>query len=185
MRLIFIRHGMTAGNLEKRYIGSTDEPLSPAGAAALRARTYPVADVLYCSPMRRCVETAEILYPGKKPVLIPDFRECDFGRYEGKSYPELIHDAPYLAWVESGGVLPFPDGEDTAAFKARCAAAFCRVTEKHAADDTLAFVVHGGTIMSILETYEPSHTYFGWQCKNGEGYRAVFADGIITVEGAL
>lgn len=74
--------------------------------------------MLYCSPMRRCVETAEILYPGKKPVLIPDFRECDFGRYEGKNYPELIHDAPYLAWVESGGVLPFPDGEDTAAFKA-------------------------------------------------------------------
>ena len=59
------------------------------------------------------------------------------------------------------------------------------MTEKHAADDTLAFVVHGGTIMSILEAYEPSHTYFGWQCKNGEGYRAVFADGIITVEGAL
>ena len=118
-------------------------------------------------------------------MLIPDFRECDFGRYEGKNYPELIHDAPYLAWVESGGVLPFPDGEDTAAFKARCAAAFCRVTEKHAADDTLAFVVHGGTIMSILEAYEPSHTYFGWQCKNGEGYRAAFADGIITAVEAL
>ena len=141
MRLIFIRHGMTAGNLVKRYLGhSREEYERMIGRDAL--------NVIYEQDRKRVFEAAQKA-------------------------------------VESGGVLPFPDGEDTAAFKARCAAAFCRVTEKHAADDTLAFVVHGGTIMSILEAYEPSHTYFGWQCKNGEGYRAAFADGIITAVEAL
>ena len=31
IELLFIRHGATAGNLQRRYIGRTDEPLCPAG----------------------------------------------------------------------------------------------------------------------------------------------------------
>lgn len=185
MTIYFIRHGMTAGNLEKRYIGSTDEPLCGEGKAFLRSRTYPRADFIYCSPMRRCLETAEILYPDGEPIVVPDFRECDFGRYEGKNYAELKEDAPYLKWVESGGALPFPDGEDTAAFRARCAAAFLRVVETHGETDALALVVHGGTIMSILSVYEPSHDYFRWQCSNGHGYAASFSAGILTVTGEI
>ncbi len=185
MTIYFIRHGMTAGNLERRYIGSTDEPLCEEGKALLRSRTYPRADFVYCSPMRRCLETAAILYPDKAPVAVPDFRECDFGRYEGKNYAELKADAPYLKWVESGGALPFPDGEDTAAFRARCAAAFLRVAGTCKTGDTLALVVRGGTIMSILSAYEPSHDYFRWQCPNGHGYASSFSEGILTVTGEL
>ena len=35
MKLIFIRHGKTAGNLERRYIGRTDEPLCDEGIAEI------------------------------------------------------------------------------------------------------------------------------------------------------
>ena len=77
MTIYFIRHGMTAGNLEKRYIGSTDLPLCQEGKALLSERLYPEADTLYCSPMQRCLETAAMIYPDKKPIVIPDFRECD------------------------------------------------------------------------------------------------------------
>ena len=185
MTIYFIRHGMTAGNLEKRYIGSTDLPLCQEGKALLSERLYPEADTLYCSPMQRCLETAAMIYPDKKPIVIPDFRECDFGRYEGKNYAELTEDAPYLRWVESGGVLPFPDGEDTDAFRARCTAAFAGVVKTHQAEDTLALVVHGGTIMSILESYEPSHSYFAWQCKNGHGYCTSYENGILRETGEI
>ena len=58
MRAVFIRHGLTAGNLEKRYIGSTDEPLCGEGIARLKMRTYPRCEVLVCSPMKRCLQTA-------------------------------------------------------------------------------------------------------------------------------
>ena len=36
MEIILIRHGKTKGNLEKRYIGVTDEPLTDEGAHELR-----------------------------------------------------------------------------------------------------------------------------------------------------
>ena len=35
--ILFIRHGSTAGNLEKRYIGRTDEPLCEVGIAQIEA----------------------------------------------------------------------------------------------------------------------------------------------------
>ena len=185
MTVYLIRHGATAGNRERRYIGSTDEPLSPEGAAALAGHIYPAADVLYVSPMRRCLETAALIYPDLTPVAVNDLRECDFGRYEGKNYAELTADAPSLRWVESGGALPFPDGEDTAAFKARTTAAFASCVARHGETERLAFVVHGGTIMSILEKWEARHSYFDWQCKNGAGYAAVWKNGVLRVIGEI
>ena len=124
MRLILIRHGQTRGNLERRYIGCrTDEPLCEAGVAALRTRTYPPAARVFASPMRRCLETAALIYPGVEPELVEDFRECDFGAFEGMNYAELNGRADYQAWIDSGGELPFPGGESRAAFAARCARA--------------------------------------------------------------
>lgn len=55
LELVFIRHGQTAGNEQRRYIGqSDDQPLSEAGRAQLQewqaAKKYPPADALYVSP---------------------------------------------------------------------------------------------------------------------------------------
>ena len=81
--LILIRHGKTAGNLLGRYIGSrTDEPLCDEGREGLAGKQLPEVERLYVSPMKRCVETAEILWPGfdrKKMQKVTDLRECDFG----------------------------------------------------------------------------------------------------------
>ena len=54
MRVILIRHSKTAGNLLGRYIGTTDESLCPEGIALLKQKTYPLAEALYVSPMKRC-----------------------------------------------------------------------------------------------------------------------------------
>ena len=35
MKIVLIRHGATAGNIEKRYIGTTDEPLCDTGTAQI------------------------------------------------------------------------------------------------------------------------------------------------------
>ena len=63
MKLIFIRHGKTAGNLERRYIGRTDEPLCDEGIAEILGKEYHDADIVVASPMKRCVQTAELIYP--------------------------------------------------------------------------------------------------------------------------
>ena len=87
-RIYLIRHGLTAGNEEKRYIGRTDQPLSQKGMVALKGRNVPLADEIVISPMLRCRQTAELLFPGRRYQVIDDFRECDLGKIEGKNYLE-------------------------------------------------------------------------------------------------
>ena len=171
MRIVFIRHGATSGNLEKRYIGTTDEPLCSEGIAELKRGRYPECEVLICSPMKRCIQTAELIYPKQNKVLCDDLRECSFGDFEGKNYAELSGCEYYQKWIDSGGELPFPNGETPSGFRRRCAEAFEKTVSRYANCDSAAFVVHGGTIMSILERYAvPHRDYFSWHCENGHGY---------------
>ena len=192
--LILIRHGKTAGNLLGRYIGSrTDEPLCDEGREGLAGKQLPEVERLYVSPMKRCVETAEILWPGfdrKKMQKVMDLRECDFGDFENKNYKELSGNGDYQAWIDSNGTLPFPNGESMDAFKSRCLEAFARIVEEvsGAEQEWIAsgktgifragIVVHGGTIMAILEQYGyPKAAYFDYQVKNGCGYRLTPVEG--------
>lgn len=192
--LILIRHGKTAGNLLGRYIGSrTDEPLCDEGREELAGKQLPEVERLYVSPMKRCVETAEILWPGfdrKKMQKVTDLRECDFGDFENKNYKELSGNGDYQAWIDSNGTLPFLNGESMDAFKSRCLEAFARIVEEvsGAEQEWIAsgktgifragIVVHGGTIMAILEQYGyPRAAYFDYQVKNGCGYRLTPVEG--------
>lgn len=173
--ILLLRHSLTKGNLEGRYIGSrTDEPLCQEGIRLLEDRVYPEVSRIYASPMRRCVETAQYIWPelASGIITVPKLRECDFGAFENKNYQELNGDPAYQAWIDSGGTLPFPGGESSACFRERCQDAFSQIVEviSHAEGRT-AIVVHGGTIMSILERYGyPKKDYFDYQVKNGCGY---------------
>ena len=184
MQIVFIRHSMTAGNLERRYIGCrTDEPLCEAGISLAQQKTaeirqtFPMPEVVLTSPMRRCVQTAEILFPGRAQVQIPEWTEMDFGRFEGKNYRELNGDPDYQAWIDSGGTLPFPGGESREAFIRRTTLGFARVLSYLRAENTMesameiraAAVVHGGTIMALCSSFSEG-AYFDFQVKNGEGY---------------
>lgn len=84
MRVCLLRHGETAWNAQGRYLGRTDLPLTPAGRAALGPAGFTPA-LVYVSPLRRTAETAEILFPGAEQSAVPDFREMDFGVFEGRS----------------------------------------------------------------------------------------------------
>ena len=174
MKWVLIRHGQTQGNLEQRYIGSgTDEPLCAKGKEALAASAYPAVRRVFASPMKRCIETARLIYPHIEPEIVEDFRECDFGAFENKSYAELSGRGDYQAWIDSGGEMPFPGGESRADFAARCVAAF----EHLDAQEDTALVVHGGTIMAIMASFAaPKGSYYNFQARNGEGY-VLYPDG--------
>ncbi|MGN0577071.1 MAG: histidine phosphatase family protein [Ruminiclostridium sp.] len=182
MRIIFIRHGKTAGNCGKRYIGKTDEPLSPEGIKELSEKNYPEAEIVISSRMKRCIETAKLIYPRQKHIVINGLEECDFGDFEGKNYKELSENPDYKSWVESGGILPFPKGESPADFKKRCIAAFNKATQKYKDKRVISFVVHGGTIMAVLEKYAlPKKDYFDYGVENGGGYITEFDGEIIRI----
>lgn len=157
--------------MERRYIGCrTDEPLCTHGIEMLKLKKYPPVRRIFASPMKRCIETAQLIYPGMPMELIDDFRECDFGDFENKNYAELNGQANYQAWIDSGGELPFPDGESRAEFALRCVRAFEALLRMDIRDDC-AIVAHGGTIMAIMEKYaQPLGGYYDFQVKNAAGY---------------
>lgn len=173
MTRLLIRHGATQGNLEGRYIGCrTDEPLCTEGIAELSRRRYPPARRVFVSPMKRCLETAALLYPGVRSEIVEDFRECDFGAFEGLCYAELNGRADYQRWVDACGELPFPGGESRASFAARCVRAYDALPE-----GDCALIVHGGVIMAIMEAHaRPRGGYYDFQVPCGDGY-VLRADG--------
>lgn len=173
IKLYFIRHSSTKGNEEKRHIGTTDESLSSFGCKLLEGKRYPKGELLFVSPMKRCVETARILYPRMTPIPIEELKECNFGEFENKNAKELAGNSMYQKWIDSNGTLGFPKGESREEFLQRNIRGFKRALEimiKQEAD-TGIFVVHGGTIMNLLHEFgEPRCDFYHWQVSNGCGY---------------
>lgn len=170
MEITMIRHFMTQGNVERRYIGTTDEPLLPGQSASF---DYPAARAVAVSPLRRCMETAEILYPDVGKYICGELKECDFGIFENKNYEELKDNPDYQRWLDSGGKIPFPGGEGMDAFCARCVKGFCNMVGQFIEEgySAAAFVVHGGTIMAVLDRFaHHEEGFYHWQVKNGEGF---------------
>lgn len=180
-RMILIRHGRTAGNLRGAYIGRSDEPLCSEGEDEIlslcREGYYPPAARVYCTPLRRTAQTAALIYPRLSPLAVEGLGECDFGEYEGKTYGELRALPGYCRWLESGGQVPFPGGEGRAAFCERCRRAFVRLLGSEPPRQDTALVLHGGTIMALMEAFVlPQHDFYHWQLKNGEGYLLRFEE---------
>ncbi|MBP1567239.1 MAG: histidine phosphatase family protein [Oscillospiraceae bacterium] len=181
MKITLIRHGMTAGNLEKRYIGRTDQRLCPEGTAKLENMNIAKSEILVTSPMKRCIETAEILFPRQSFEACEEMRECDFGDFEGKTSEELSSDRRYQDWIDSNGEMQFPNGELPEDFRNRCVHSFEQITEKYSYARSIAFVVHGGTIMAIMAKYsEPHKDYYNWMTGNASGWVCDF-DGHVLI----
>ena len=156
-RLLLIRHGEPEEDARGRCYGRLDVGLSPtgrfqAGAAAAALASEPV-DAVYASPRRRAVESARFLADAHhlEVVVEDDFREIDFGRFEGRSYDEIAVEDPetYRAWMERPTEVTFPGGESYAEMRERVARAARRVREAHAGR-TVAIVAHGGTNRVLL-----------------------------------
>ncbi len=90
-RILFIRHGRTAWNDQKRIQGHTDIPLNEAGRAELRAMSLPPEYrewPVQVSPLGRAVETARLLGL-TSPRLEPRLMEMNYGDWEGATWAEL------------------------------------------------------------------------------------------------
>ena len=131
MELILIRHGTTLGNLERRFIGTLDVDLAPQGEELARrvAPTLPAVQHVYRSPLKRCGQTARLLWPGVAESVIEELRETDFGPFEGKNHEELRDDPLYQKWLENPDFSQMPVGESAQAVVERVSAGLKRVAE--------------------------------------------------------
>ena len=161
--ITLIRHGKTPGNYEKRYIGITDEGMTLDGENEIISRHYPKCDIVFSSPLMRCIRTAELIYPECKPIII------DFGLFEGKNYIELAENKAYIDWIESGGTATFPNGESRDEANSRTMIGFQKLIKLSGDCKNISVVCHGGTIMAILSSLFDGY-YYSYHVENGEGY---------------
>ena len=165
---------MTQGNALRRYIGRTDDPLSPEGEAAARAAGgSELVTEVYVTPLRRTQQTAAILFPNAVQIVVPDLREMDFGDFENRSADDMEADAAYRTWVDGDCLAPCPNGESMESFAARVCDAFSKLIHalsKRGAE-TAVFVVHGGTVMSVLQKFaRPAVGFYDTLVKNCQGF---------------
>jgi alpha-ribazole phosphatase len=176
MEVLLVRHGKTAGNIARRYIGSTDEPLCDEGIEHAKCSgADDSVETVYVSPMKRAQETAKIKFPNAVLTICADLREMDFGDFECRSAEEMVEDPAYRRWVDSNCTLPCPNGEQMSGFSDRICRAFDAIVQAciDRGDERLVLVAHGGTLMSILDRYAvPQKKYYEWYVDNCGGYRA-------------
>ena len=173
----FICHGDIAETKGGAYIGVTDVSLSDKGREELveldKNNRYPYAPVLFSSPLKRCLETCQIIYPDKEPIVVDELSEIDFGLWEGKTAEELKHHESFQKWLSGDTNVKPPHGESSADFTRRICLMFQKIVDGLiATGHTEAVIVtHGGVIMTLLAVYGlPQAKPFEWAMNSGCGY---------------
>ncbi len=170
----FIRHGATLSNERREYQGWLDPPLLVKERERLKAirHRFRAPDLVFSSDLKRCHETASLLFPKHRIETTTYLRELHFGDFEGKRYEQLQHLSEYRHWIDHFRTAP-PNGESFDTFTARLEKGFAHISTQLTDDVTdVAVVTHGGVIRYFLETYAPiSKSFWEWSIPLGGGYQ--------------
>jgi len=191
-RLIAVRHGETAWNVEARLQGQLDIPLNERGEAQARRAARSLADdrpdVVVSSDLARARATAEAIAEFNQVPLLLDasLRERSFGSFEGMTHGEVEQRWPEQSqrWRSRDPDFAPGDGESLRVFFDRCVTATLRIAEEHAGK-TIVLVAHGGVLdclyraASRVELDAPRI----WQLDNAAINRLLHTDSGLTLVG--
>lgn len=155
-RIIAIRHGETAWNVDTRIQGQLDITLNDKGhwqaAMAADALASEAIDVIVSSDLARAYETAlAIANPHGLTVHTDNgLREREFGFFQGKTYAEIESQYPEMAlkWRKREPDFAPGGGESLLVFRERVAQCVSRLAQQHAGKN-LVIVSHGGVMDMI------------------------------------
>lgn len=147
-----LRHGDVEG--KKCFRGHTDEPLSPNGWQQMSTtiENYQ-ADLVVCSPLRRCAEFATEWSDQQNIKLIKmhEFKEINFGDWDGLSPEEIRLSAESelnVFWKNPAENTP-PNGEKLLDFQKRVLSGWQNLIEKYK-EQNILLISHGGVIRIII-----------------------------------
>jgi broad specificity phosphatase PhoE len=157
VRILLARHGETVFNVDGRWQGQADSPLTPRGLAQARELGRALADepiaAVYSSDLGRAMQTAaEVAAPhGLVVQAEPLLREIDVGGWTGKNRSQIDAAFPgsLPVWDKTPGDMRLPDGETLLEVQSRALAFVVERLPKHAGE-TVVVISHGAVGQTIL-----------------------------------
>ena len=155
-RVLAIRHGETAWNVDTRIQGQLDVPLNDIGRWQAHRLALAVSDegidAVYASDLLRAMQTAQAVAAGtgREIVTDPGLRERGFGVFEGLTYAEIQQRFPEMSerWRKRDPTFGAPGGETLRDFFDRSVATVTRLALAHPGQ-TIAVVSHGGVMDAL------------------------------------
>ena len=190
-KIHLIRHGTTFGNLEGQYIGVTDVDLTTNSIKELKRLKnlgiYPKVDLVFSSPLKRATESAKIIYD-KSPIFIENFKDINFGDYEGKTMEELSDDEYFKEWVLGKKERPL-NGESFREFVNRLSLGLRQMVEAMMNNNcySAAAIMHSGAIMALLisSALPRKKALSDWACDAGKGFTIRITPSIYASSGII
>lgn len=181
-RVYIVRHGETDLNKDRRFRGLADIPLNEKGRlqasnAALLISDDPAA--IHTSPLKRAVETAEIISGIKNCGVIEDrfFIDIDYGDWQGLTVEEVeerFGEEPITCWLKDPGSFRFPAGESMVEVRDRLRPGFERLVSMYRGK-SVAVVTHMAVIkVCFLVLLELDFHWF-WKIDIDNGSVSLFS----------
>jgi broad specificity phosphatase PhoE len=177
-RIHLFRHGQTAMNVENRFRGVRDVPLSEIGRAeawqAARSLANTGVSVVYTSPLGRAREVAEAIATscGLAAVReLDDLLNLDYGHWEGLTREECSYADPaeWRLYAHQPELATCPGGESLAHAADRILAALRTIGKTHRGE-TVAAVSHGVMLrLAVLRIAEATTEDWQFALPTGSG----------------
>lgn len=181
MKIALICSGSAPSNEKGRYLGITDEHLSPAGAEKVSRLQfqgfYPGNRLVFVSPMRRAMETARLISPSAPLIILKELAPYDYGSLELLTYKEALEKERFQEWASSQESLSLPEGENLQVFRIRCQLVFLNIIQEMEKKEqrSATVVTHRENIAAILDRYViPRYAPGDWRIPFGDGLIACY-----------
>ena len=165
-KLMLIRHGGTAWNVEEIFRGRADVELNETGIKQAELLAKHLTDerivALYSSPLKRALRTAElVVIPHHIDVTpAPESIDFDYGEWQGLSHDTVKekYKTLYTQWLNNPHLVKVPKGENLDDVGERVTSLVDRIITKH--EGTVALVSHrvvGKVLICALLGLDNSH----------------------------
>ena len=153
MRLYLIRHGQSVTNLERKFTGWAQAPLTEPGREDARRAGGKLAgltfDRIYSSDLIRAVQTAQEALPGCEPVQLKELREISVGSLEWRPIADCEREYGDKLWNDRNKYDFTPYGGEKGQKLTARVRAFLKMLEEDPAERIAAFA-HAGFIQCML-----------------------------------
>ena len=191
-RIVAIRHGETAWNVDTRIQGQLDIPLNDTGRWQAHRLALAVSDegidAIYASDLLRAHETAQAVAAGCGRPIVNDsgLRERGFGVFEGQTFRQIAERWPEQSerWRKRDPDFAPDGGESLTDFFARVVATATRLAGAHPGQ-TVALVAHGGVMDCLYRaaTRQGLQAPRSWELGNASINRLLYSGQGFTIVG--